>query len=72
MDEAIALAIRLNSKAPLAVRMTKVALRRAYEYGAEQFLDMQNAMNSKLRTTADTKEAMRAFLEKRSPEFGGV
>lgn len=71
MDEAMALARRLNSKAPLAVRMTKMALRHAYAYGAEQFLDMQNVMNNKLRATADAKEAMRAFLEKRPPEFRG-
>lgn len=71
MDEAMALAQRLNSKAPLAVRMTKIALRRAYDQSAEQFLDMQNGMNNKLRTTADTKEAMRAFLEKRASQFRG-
>ena len=71
IDEARALAAKLNSKAPIAVRMTKMALRRAYAYDAEQFLDLQNAMNAKLRATADTKEAMRAFLEKRAPEFRG-
>lgn len=71
IDEARALAAKLNSKAPIAVRMTKMALRRAYAYDAEQFLDLQNAMNAKLRATADTQEAMRAFLEKRAPEFRG-
>lgn len=71
MDEAMALAGRINSKAPIAVRMTKIALRRAYDYDAEQFLDLQNTMNGKLRTTADTKEAMLAFLEKRAPAFRG-
>lgn len=71
IDEALALAQRLNSKAPLAVRATKVALRRAYAYDAEQFLDLQNVMNAKLRATADTQEAMRAFLEKRTPAFRG-
>jgi len=71
IEEAKALARRLNGKAPLAVRATKVALRRAYAYDAEQFLDLQNAMNAKLRATADTKEAMRAFLEKRAPQFRG-
>ncbi|HEX6002747.1 MAG TPA: enoyl-CoA hydratase-related protein, partial [Burkholderiales bacterium] len=71
IDEALALAQRLNSKAPLAVRATKVALRRAYAYDAEQFLDLQNVMNAKLRATADTQEAMRAFLEKRAPAFRG-
>lgn len=71
MDEALAFAARLNGKAPVAVRMTKMALRRAYEYDAEQFLDLQNSMNTKLRGTADTKEAIRAFLEKRAPQFRG-
>lgn len=71
IDEAKALARKINAKAPLAVRATKMALRRAYAYDAEQFLDLQNVMNTKLRTTSDTKEAMRAFLEKRAPEFRG-
>ena len=71
IDEAMALARKINAKAPLAVRATKMALRRAYAYDAEQFLDLQNVMNTKLRTTSDTKEAMRAFLEKRAPQFRG-
>ena len=71
MPEALALAARLNSKAPLAVRMTKQALRRAYDQGVEQHLEMQNNMNTKLRGTEDTKEALRAFIEKRKPAFRG-
>lgn len=72
MDEAMALAQRINSKAPLAVRMTKMALRRAYDQSAEQHLEMQNTMNGKLRNTEDTREALRAFIEKRPPVFRGV
>jgi len=71
MDEAMALARRLNSKAPLAVRMTKMALRRAWDQSAEQHLEMQNTMNGKLRNTEDTREALRAFIEKRAPVFQG-
>lgn len=72
MDEALALARRLNKGAPLAVRMTKLALRRAFEQGVEQHLEMQNNMNTKLRGTEDTKEALRAFIEKRPPQFRGA
>lgn len=72
MDEALALAARLNTKAPLAVRMTKLALRRAFSQDVQQHLDMQNSMNAKLRTTEDTKEALRAFIEKRPPVFRGA
>ena len=62
----------LAAKAPLAVRMTKMALRRAYDQSAEQHLEMQNTMNGKLRNTEDTREALRAFIEKRPPVFRGV
>ncbi len=69
MDEAMALARKLNTKAPIALRMTKVALRRAFNRDAESFLDMQNTMNTKLRYTADAKEALAAFIEKRPAQF---
>ena len=69
MDEAMALARKLNSKAPMAVRMTKQALHRAHDLSAEQFVDMQNTMNTKLRVTADAKESLAAFMEKRKPVF---
>ena len=72
MDEAMALARKLNSKAPIAVRMTKQALHRAHDQSAVQFLDMQNTMNSKLRVTADAKEALTAFIEKRPAKFTGA
>ena len=71
MDEALALAKKLNSKAPVAVQMTKVALRRAWQQDVEQQLELQNTMNNKLRGTADTQEALRAFIEKRPPVFRG-
>lgn len=69
MDEALALARKINSKAPIAVRMTKRALHRAHDLSAEEFVDMQNTMNTKLRVTADARESLAAFLEKRKPVF---
>ena len=72
MDEAMALAQKLNSKAPIAVQMTKIALRRAWQQDVEQQLELQNTMNNKLRGTDDTKEALRAFIEKRAPVFRGT
>lgn len=72
MDEAMALARKLNSKAPIAVQMTKIALRRAWEQDVEQQLELQNTMNNKLKGTEDTKEALRAFIEKRPPVFRGA
>jgi 2-(1,2-epoxy-1,2-dihydrophenyl)acetyl-CoA isomerase len=72
MDEAMSLARKLNSKAPIAVRMTKQALHRAHDISAQQFIDMQNTMNTKLRYTADAKEALAAFIEKRPAKFKGA
>jgi enoyl-CoA hydratase/carnithine racemase len=72
MDEAMALARKLNSKAPIAVQMTKVALRRAWQQDVEQQLELQNTMNNKLKGTEDTREALRAFIEKRPPQFKGA
>ena len=72
MDEAMALARKINSKAPLAVRLTKLALHRAHAQTAEQFVDMQNTMNTKLKVTADAKEALAAFIEKRKARFTGT
>jgi enoyl-CoA hydratase/carnithine racemase len=69
LNEAMALARRLNSKAPMAVRMTKQALHRAHDLSAAQFVDMQNTMNTKLRVTADARESLAAFMEKRKPVF---
>ena len=72
MEEAMALARKLNSKAPIAVQMTKVALRRAWQQDVEQQLELQNTMNNKLKGTEDTREALRAFIEKRPPQFKGA
>ena len=71
LSEALALAAQINDKAPLAVRMTKTALRRAYTQNAEQHLEMQTTMNGKLRETADNREGIAAFLEKRPARFVG-
>ena len=71
MEEAMALAAKLNSKAPVAVQMTKIALRRAWQQDVEQQLELQTTMNGKLRGTEDTQEALRAFIEKRAPAFTG-
>jgi enoyl-CoA hydratase len=62
---------RIASKGPLAVAQAK----RAIEYGAEADLHRANELERQafgvLFGTADQKEGMRAFIEKRSPTFTG-
>jgi enoyl-CoA hydratase len=60
---------RIAAKAPLAVAQAK----RAIEYGADADLHSANELERQafglLFGTADQKEGMRAFMEKRSPTF---
>ena len=69
LDAARALAARINSKGPNAVRLAKEAVR----IGLEMDLDKANQYESELFghcfASSDQKEGMQAFLEKRPPRF---
>ena len=65
------LAGRLCARAPLALRLTKKALDRGHFLTPQEYIAMQNAMTAQLRGTSDLGEAMRAFREKRPPQFEG-
>jgi enoyl-CoA hydratase/carnithine racemase len=56
---------------PHAVRMTKRLLREGQTTDLRNILEMSAAMQSLAHATADNKEAINAFLEKRAPEFKG-
>ena len=71
MTATYALAAKLCTRAPLALRLTKEALNRAHLLDTEQFMALQNQMNDSLRHTSDSGEGVRAFIEKRPPEFQG-
>lgn len=66
------LADRFAAQSPLAVRKAKECMLKAesyiFELGGQAFED---ARIKELWATEDQKEATRAFLEKRSPEFKG-
>jgi enoyl-CoA hydratase/carnithine racemase len=53
------------------VRMTKRLLREGRNVQLATLLELSAAMQSLAHATADHKEAVAAFLEKRKPEFGG-
>jgi enoyl-CoA hydratase/carnithine racemase len=69
MDEARALARRIAANPTQAVRMTKKLLREAEHSRLEALLEMSAAMQALAHHTADHKEALAAFLEKRPPNF---
>lgn len=69
MQEAHALADQIASRAPLAVRKTKKAMRLAQEQSLEAHLEFCASMQASLHGTQDHEEAIAAFFEKRAPKF---
>jgi 2-(1,2-epoxy-1,2-dihydrophenyl)acetyl-CoA isomerase len=71
MDEANALAARLATAAPIALALTKRALNRALNSNLEEALEFEAQLQSIAGRSADHKEGVAAFVEKRPPKFKG-
>lgn len=69
--EAQRLAAVIAAKAPIAVRMAKEAVRAAADTTVREGLAIEQRNFYLLFATDDQKEGMRAFIEKRPPEFQG-
>jgi enoyl-CoA hydratase/carnithine racemase len=70
-SEADALAQRMASRGPIALRYAKESVRRGLEQPLDQALRYETDLTVILQTTEDRAEGVRAFLEKRDPEFKG-
>jgi 2-(1,2-epoxy-1,2-dihydrophenyl)acetyl-CoA isomerase len=71
MDEATALAARLAKSAPIALGLAKRALNRTFDMNLEEALDYEAQLQSVAGRSADHKEGVAAFVEKRPPRFTG-
>lgn len=71
LDEAKALAGQIASKPPVAVRMAKDAILKAFDTTLEGGLDYERKAFYLLFATEDRTEGIRAFLEKRAPDWKG-
>jgi enoyl-CoA hydratase len=71
LDEAKRLAGEIAGRAPVAVRLAKEAILQAFETGLESGLLFERRCFHTLFSTEDTREGIRAFLDKRPPEFTG-
>jgi 2-(1,2-epoxy-1,2-dihydrophenyl)acetyl-CoA isomerase len=71
LAESHALAVRLTEAAPVALALTKRALNRSLEVGLEDALAYEAALQGIAGRTADHREGVAAFLEKRPPRFRG-
>jgi enoyl-CoA hydratase len=71
LEEALNLASEIASRAPLAVRLGKEAVNKAFETFLSDGLADERRAFYFLFSTADQKEGMAAFIEKRKPEWMG-
>jgi len=67
--EAIALAAEIAGKSQLAVQAQKEAVNAAFEQGLSEGLRTERRLFHMTFATADQKEGMAAFAEKRKPNF---
>jgi enoyl-CoA hydratase len=71
VDDALALAAKMATKSPIALRLAKEAVNAAYEMGLTEALAHERRLFYLLFSSDDQKEGMAAFLEKRAPDFKG-
>ena len=71
MDAAMAIAREIAAKSPVAVRQAKRAFNTVQEMPARDAYRFEQTVTVELSHTEDAKEAQRAFVEKRKPEFKG-
>ena len=71
LDEALKLAEEIASRAPLAVRAAKKMINQTYERTLAEGLSVEKQEFYNLFATEDQKEGMKAFAEKRKPNWTG-
>jgi len=71
LDEAMALAEEIASKAPLAVRLGKEAVNQAFESSLAEGISKERRAFYFLFSSDDQEEGMQAFLQKRKAEWKG-
>jgi enoyl-CoA hydratase len=69
VDEAIALGETIASYSQVATQMAKEAVNRSFEVSLAEGLHFERRLFQASFATKDQKEGMRAFAEKRKPQF---
>jgi len=69
--ETESLARDMASKAPISLQFVKEAVNKGMDFSLDQGLRLESDLYFLLHTTTDRTEGIKAFLEKRRPEFNG-
>ena len=71
LEEALLLASEVAERAPLAVKLGKEAVNKAFELSLSEGLESERRAFYMLFASLDQKEGMQAFIEKRKAEWKG-
>jgi enoyl-CoA hydratase len=71
LDEAVKLASEVALMSPISIRLAKESVLKAFESGLQEGLYFERKNFYMCFTSEDQKEGMRAFVEKRKPNFTG-
>lgn len=72
LDEAFKLATEVAAMSPISIRLAKESVLKAFETGLQEGLFFERKNFYLTFTSEDQKEGMKAFIEKRKPDFKGV
>lgn len=71
LEEAMKVAGEIASKSPVAIRLAKMSVNKAFEMGLKDGVDFERELFYLLFASEDAREGMNAFMEKRKPSFKG-
>jgi enoyl-CoA hydratase len=71
LEEAKRVAYKIAAKSPVGVRLAKEAVNRAFETTLETGLDLERKAFHLALSSEDAQEGLKAFSEKREPNFKG-
>ncbi len=71
MDKAMEMANKIAAKGPIAMAAAKELINRGLDVNLSAGCDLEKVNFGTVLATADSKEGLKAFMEKRKPEFKG-
>jgi 2-(1,2-epoxy-1,2-dihydrophenyl)acetyl-CoA isomerase len=71
LEDARTMAAKINKMAPLSLELIKKNLQNAQEKDFQQMIEMETSSQRFLGASNDYQEGLKAFFEKRAPEFSG-